>query len=103
LTPARESLTQLPCMHQDVSARHPNWTVNLKRVRKLLCKVVTPPEDEQADDVKSATRSTWTEEEVEDWCVITKPGIAEPAAVSKAASTKVSELWAARRRGRSLT
>ena len=101
MTPARESLTQLPCMHQDVSARHPNWTVNLKRVRKLLCKVVSLPEVEQADDATSATRNTWTEEEVEDWCVITTPDIAAPAAVSKAASTKVSELWAARRRGRS--
>ena len=101
MTPARESLTQLPCMHQDVSARHPNWTVNLKRVRKLLCKVVSLPEVEQADDATSATRNTWTEEEVEDWCVITTPDIAAPAAVPKAASAKVSELWAARRRGRS--
>lgn len=91
------------CLHQDVLARHPNWTVNLKRVRKLLCKVVSPPKGEQADDASS--RRTWTEEEVEDWCIITAstPAIAASAAVPQAASSKVpvSASSQARRRGRS--
>ena len=89
------------CVHQDVLARHPNWTVNLKRVRKLLCKVVTPPEGEQAHDASS--RRTWTEEEVEDnWCIITAstPAITAPAAVPQAASSKVP-VPASRRRARS--
>ncbi len=90
------------CLHQDVLARHPNWTVNLKRVRKLLCKVVSPPEGEgeQADDASS--RRTWTEEEVGEWCIITSstPAIATPAAVPQAASSKVP-VSASRRRGRS--
>jgi hypothetical protein len=86
------AITTTKAMHLDVSARHPNWTVNLKRVRKLLCKVVAQHENEEAGD-------GCDEDEVEGWCVVTTPGIAAPAAVSKAAS--VSELWAARRRGRS--
>jgi len=53
------NITTTKAMHLDVLARHPNWTVNLKRVRKLLCKVVSPPEGEQADDASS--RRTWTE------------------------------------------
>jgi hypothetical protein len=85
------AITTTKAMHLDVSARHPTWTVTLKRVRKLLCKVVAQHENEEAGDECG-------EDEVEDWCVITTPGIAAPAAVSKAAS--VSELWAARRRGR---
>ena len=94
------ALTTTKAMHLDVSARHPNWTVNLKRVRKLLCKVVAQHENGEAGD-------DCGEVEVEDWCVITAPGIAAPgiaapgiaapAAGSKAAS--VSALWAARRRG----
>jgi DNA-binding helix-hairpin-helix protein with protein kinase domain len=83
------AITTTKAMHLDVSARHPNWTVNLKRIRKLLCKVVAQHEHEQ-------TGGDCGEAEVEDWCVITAPGIAAPAAVSKAAS--VSALWAARRR-----
>ena len=75
-------------MQLEVSARHPTWTVSLKRVRKLLCKVVAQHDAE-----------AWVacgEDEVEDWCVITAPRIAAPGiAVSKAAS--VSALWAARR------
>ena len=86
------AITTTKAMHLDVSARHPNWTVNLKRVRKLLCKVVAQHENEEVGD-------GCDEDEVEGWCVVTTPGIAAPAAVSKAAS--VSELWAARRRGRS--
>ena len=96
------AITTTKAMHLDVSARHPNWTVNLKRVRKLLCKVVAQHENGEAGD-------DCGEAEVEDWCVITAPGIAAPgiaapgiaapAAGSKAAS--VSALWAARRRGRS--
>ena len=86
------AITTTKAMHLDVSARHPNWTVNLKRVRKLLCKVVAQHENEEAGGACG-------EDEVEDWCVITAPGIAAPAAVSKAAS--VSALWAARRGGRS--
>ena len=87
-------------MHQDVLARHPKWTVNLKRVRKLLCKVVSPPEGEQADDASS--RHTWTEDEVEDWCIITTstPVVVAPAAVPQTASSKVP-VAASRRRGRS--
>jgi hypothetical protein len=86
------AITTTKAMHLDVSARHPTWTVTLKRVRKLLCEVVAQHENEEAGEECG-------EAEVEDWCVITTPGIAAPAAVSKAAS--VSELWAARRRGRS--
>ena len=69
-------------MQLEVSARHPTWTVTLKRVRKLKCKVVAQHEAE-----------TWVacaEDEVEDWCVIRAPVV-----VQKAAS--VSALWAARR------
>ena len=89
------AITTTKAMHLDVSACHPTWTVNLKRVRKLLCKVVAQHENEEAGD-------DCGEAEVEDWCVITAPGItapgiAAPAAGSKAAS--VSALWAARRRG----
>ena len=70
-------------MQLEVSARHPTWTVSLKRVRKLLCKVVA---QHDAD--------AWVacgEDEVEDWCVIRAPVV-----VQKAAS--VSALWAARLR-----
>ena len=35
-------------MHLDVAARHPTWTVTLKRVRKLLCKVIAEHDAEEA-------------------------------------------------------
>ena len=91
------AITTTKAMHLDVSARHPNWTVNLKRVRKLLCKVVAQHENEEAGGACG-------EDEVEDWCVITAPGIAAPGIAAPAAGSKaasVSALWAARRRGRS--
>lgn len=75
-------------MQLEVSARHPTWTVSLKRVRKLLCKVVTQHDAE-----------AWVacgEDEVEDWCVIRAPVV-----VAKAES--VSALWAARRSAVQLT
>jgi hypothetical protein len=75
--------TTTKAMHEDVSARHPNWTVNVKRVRKLLCRVAA--EDACGDACG----------EEEGWCVIRTPGVATTAAVS------VSQLWAARRRGAS--
>jgi hypothetical protein len=84
------AITTTKVMHLDVSARHPTWTVTLKRVRKLLCNVVAQHDEEEA----------WVacgEQEVEGFCVITAPGIAAPAAGSKVAY--VSALWAARRRG----
>ena len=71
-------------MHLDVAARHPTWTVTLKRVRKLLCKVVAQ------HDAEEAAGGGCGEDEVGDWCVITAPGTAAPAAGSKAAS-----VWAA--------
>ena len=80
------AITTTKALHLDVSARHPKWTVNLKRVRKLLCQVVAQHEHEEAGD-------DCGEAEVGDWCVITAPGTAAPAAGSKA----VSALWAARR------
>lgn len=81
------AITTTKAMHLEVSARHPNWTVNLKRVRKLLCKVAAEHENEEAG---AGCR------EDEDWCVVATPGFAAPAAAAS-----VSELWAARRRGRS--
>jgi hypothetical protein len=76
------AITTTKAMHLDVSARHPKWTVNLRRVRRLLPTVAAQHNEEE-----------WVacgEDEVEDWCVIRVP-----AAGSKAAS--VSALWAARR------
>ena len=64
-------------MHEHVAARHPHWTVNLKRVRRLLCRVAAQPEAECRED--------------EDWCVVSTP---------RAAPAPVAELWAARRRAR---
>ena len=91
------AITTTKALHLDVSARHPKWTVNLKRVRKLLCQVVAQHEHEEAGD-------DCGEAEVGDWCVITAPGIAAPGIAAPAAGSKaasVSALWAARRRGRS--
>jgi hypothetical protein len=75
--------TSTKVMHEAVSARHPTWTVNVKRVRKLLCRVAA------AED--ACGEEGYGEEE--GWCVIDKPGVATPSAVS------VSQLWAARKRG----
>jgi hypothetical protein len=69
-------------MQLDVSARHPTWTVTVKRVRKLLCKVVAQHDAEAL--------VACGEDEVEDWCVIRAPVVVPEAA-------SVSAIWAARR------
>lgn len=69
-------------MQLKVLACHPTWTVSLKRVRKLLCKVAAQYDEE--------AWLTCGEDEVDDWCVIRAP-------VAIAKTESVSALWAARR------
>lgn len=80
------TIASTQAMHEDVVARHPQWTVNLRRVRRLLGRVVAQHEAQESRGEDSC-------DEEEGWCVIRTPRTAAPAAVS------VSELWAGRRRG----
>ena len=68
---------------QAVLSAHPTWTVNIKRVRRLLCKVVSTPENKLAD--AASRHDALIEEEIEDWCLITKPDVAAQASVPKTA------------------
>jgi hypothetical protein len=77
------AVTTTAAMHLDVLERNPKWIVSVKRVRRLL-PAVAAQHDQEA-------RVACGEDEVGDWCVITAPGTAAPAAGSKAAS-----VWAAR-------
>lgn len=68
---------------QTVLASHPHWALNLKRVRKMLSKVVSTPEAPESA-FNSAASTTWVEEDIEDWCLITTPAVAPPAYLLKA-------------------
>lgn len=80
------AIASTQALREDVLARHPQWKVNLKRVRKLLGRVAAQHDAEHPRSEDSCG-------EEEGWCVVHAPRAAAPAAAS------VYELWAARRRG----
>ena len=91
-------LTRVCLCAQAVLDQHPKWTVNLKRVRKLLGKVVgappatTSPARTPAADSEASPDVSWVEEEVDDWCVIS---------VANGGLAAKNVVAPARRRGRS--
>ena len=79
-----------PACWQAVLDRNPKWSVNLKRVRRLLGKVVPNENGEAAgskQDPDDKQEVKLLEEDVEDWCLITAAPPAAPAA--KAVTTSV--------------
>ena len=91
-------LTRVCLCAQAVLDQHPKWTVNRKRVRKLLGKVVgappatTSPARTPAADSEASPDVSWVEEEVDDWCVIS---------VANGGLAAKNVVAPARRRGRS--
>ena len=67
---------------------HPKWSVNLKRVRRLLGKVVSTEGGADLQEPKLL------EEDVEDWCLITA---APPAAGTVPTAKPVAALTATAR------
>jgi hypothetical protein len=79
------AITSTAALHAEVAARHPGWTIPLKRVRRLLCRVAALHQQEQE------ARVACGEDGAEDWCVVSGPPVAQAAPAS------VSAVWTARR------
>ena len=72
---------RVPACWQAVLGKHPTWSVNLKRVRRLLGNVVWSDGDVvgRQEDPEKAEDLKLVEEDVEDWCLITAAPPAVPA------------------------
>ena len=59
---------QSPLARQAVLDGNPKWTVNLKRVRKLLPKVAST----DTSGLGAVPNINFVEEDIDDWCLITR-------------------------------